>query len=532
MSRLRACLVSLSLLLVGPACQKDPATPEYWSSRLEDTSRTQDRVRVVEALRTSGRLTPAFLPMLHAELGRERRPEVKAALARVLGQLKDATSVQPLAAALDLGNTEGAGNAMNKEVVHALATIGDRSAGPTLLQAMHSRDPYVRVAAIDAMGALRLKEAAGPLEALASDPSTEPYVVKKAIQALGHIAAPSSVPVLLRMMFKERPGISFYVESSFALYQVGTPATEALMAALEGRDAELLKWAGENNIKEAGILAKCAQVLGDLHVRRAAPVLLRRLGYDSPDAASRLFVRMLAAEALGRMRAASAAQAISGLLGETEPDARQRYVKALVRLGGREGIAALTRSAEVGRWAARESSLAGLVLLADSREVPVLARLAQEEPARTAAECRDIPEVRGCKDAGALGRTRQAAIETFRTALEAAAELKTPAAWAQALQHADARVRERAAYELGRLGDATHVALLAARTREKDLDARVAVFQALDWLSDTGGEAEKKARSALPQLEKQLLEEHGMTQFVVVNEDLRRLVAKLKRRSA
>ena len=162
---------------------------------------------------------------------------------------------------------------------------------------------------------------------------------KKAIQALGRIGAPSSVPVLVRMMFKERPGISFYAESSFALYQIGAPATPALLAAFKGEDKALLAWAGNNNVKEAGIFAKTAQVLGDLHVKEAEPLLLQRLAFDSGYEDMKLIVRMFSADALGRMGAASAAKSIAGLLAEPEANARQQYVRALVRIGGSGGAA-------------------------------------------------------------------------------------------------------------------------------------------------------------------------------------------------
>ena len=58
---------------------------------------------------------------------------------------------------------------------------------------------------------------------------------------------------------------------------------------------------------------------------------------------------------------------------------------------------------------------------------------------------------------------------------------------------------------------------------------RVASFQALDWLTDKGPEATARGKAALPTWKKQLETEAGMTQYVRVNEDLKRLVAKLER---
>ena len=74
---------------------------------------------------------------------------------------------------------------------------------------------------------------------LATDESLEPLVNKKAIEALGALADARAVPALMRMLTRERRGISFYAESSFSLFQVGPPAADALLSALEAGAGEL-----------------------------------------------------------------------------------------------------------------------------------------------------------------------------------------------------------------------------------------------------------------------------------------------------
>jgi hypothetical protein len=64
---------------------------------------------------------------------------------------------------------------------------------------------------------------------------------------------------------------------------------------------------------------------------------------------------------------------------------------------------------------------------------------------------------------------------------------------------------------------------------EKDANARQALILGAEWLVEDSKEAATQARSALPTLEKQLTEEKSSTEFTVVNEDLRRLVARLQR---
>jgi HEAT repeat protein len=170
--------------------------------------------------------------MLCAELEREKLPEVKGAIARLLGTLKDPSSVGPLTSAIEFGNSDASGNAMNREIANALGRIGDSQSIPGILRLLTSRDPYTEIEAINALSALQAKSAVEPLIEIIAEPKTEPFIVKKAIQALGEIEDPRAVPVLVLLLFKEKRGVSFYVESSFALFQIGRPASDALLAVL------------------------------------------------------------------------------------------------------------------------------------------------------------------------------------------------------------------------------------------------------------------------------------------------------------
>ena len=90
-------------------------------------------------------------------------------------------------------------------------------------------------------------------------------------------------------------------------------------------------------------------------------------------------------------------------------------------------------------------------------------------------------------------------------------------------------MRERAAYELGRSGNAGSIDELMKRLTDTNLDTRLAIIQGADWLIDDSPEALAQAKKSLPALEKQVADEKGKTEFVKVNEDLRRLLAKLRR---
>ncbi len=526
---LTALCVALSFLMLA-GCKGDPATPEYWSSNLQQSRRVEDRIRMVEAMRSSGKMDERFLPMLHERLGAERKPEVRAALARALGDLRHASSVEPLTAALDPAAGDMSSQLANKAIVATLGVIGDRRAIPALLPLLRARDNYSRIEAMQVLGALRANEAVEPLIALATDETVEPFLNKKAIEALGNIGDARAAPALVRMLTKERKGKSFYVESSFALYQLGAPAADALLPALEGHDEELLKWARSNGVNPASYAMKAATVLGDLREKRAVAALLKQLAYSNQDPQIQALVRMQAADALARLRAQEAVRPLAGLVSETDATVRDAYVRALARLGGRDALPALEKAAGTGDWYARESAVKGIAMLGDARELPLLQKLAEAEPARTAADCKQV-EDEGCDDPAALGRKRADTLSGQAKLLEAAQACAGDAGcWVQRMEKADPRLLERAALEVGRSGATEHAAALAARLGERDTEARMELILAVGWLLEGSQDAVKKVREAsLERLRKQLQDEQGNTRLVSVNEDLRRLVATLDR---
>jgi HEAT repeat protein len=525
------CLTALSLALalcLLPGCKGDPKTPEYWEKKLSGARKTDAKVQVVESLRTSGNLQEGFLPMLHGRLAAEKRPEVRAALARALGDLKHPSSLEPLQTALDPAASDLDAHLANKELAAALGKLGDQKAAPALAGLLRSRDNYTRIEAIQALGALRSPVGVEPLIQLATDENAEPLLNKKAIEALGRIGDARAVPALVKMLTKERRGISFYVESSFALYQLGTPAADALLAALEGKDPALAEWAKQQGVHPASYAMKSAQILGDLRDRRAEAALLRQLAFKNEDPRIQALVRMQAADALGRMRATAAVKPLSALVAEEDPTVRASYARALVLVGGREALPALEKAAAQGDWYAREVAMLGIAMLGDAREQPLFARWAQAEAARTATECSEYGGD-GCEDPAALAKTRADTVARYGKVLEAAQACGTEGGcWAQKLSDPDARLVERAALELGRSGATQHAAALAGRLSEKDVEARLALIQALDWLLDSK-EAVGKVREALPKIQAQLADEKGHSRFVKVNEDLRRLATRLER---
>jgi HEAT repeat protein len=522
---------SFAVLVSLTGCQGDPQSPVYWDKQLNGTRQAKDKVRLLSHLRDSHHLNPSFLPVLHTHLASERSPEVKGSIAHLLAELRDRSSVQPLIEAADLGNTDSAGNAMNKEIAAALGRIGDPQALPALMRMMNSRDQYVRIEAINALGASKAKEAVEPLMSIANDEEGEPYVAKRAIQALGEIGDPRAVPTLVRLMFKQRRGVTFYPESSFALFQIGRPAADALLAVLAGKDQGMVAWARQNRVIEPALYAKSAEVLGDLLEARAENLLLSRLKFSSDYLDLKLFVRLKSAEALGRLRCSGAAKPVAAMLAaEKEAPAQAEYVRALARIASREALPPLLGAAAKGDWEGREQALIAITMLGDERELPSLEKLAKLEGSLSQAECKSNRKPDGCQNPSELAKRHVAAIQSHARRLEVAKACHAdPACWAKQLEQKDPLLRERAAYELGRSRKAEMASPLVKHLTEANLRVRLAVIQALTWLVSDSQEGARAAAGLLERIEQQLSAEKGSTDFAQVNEDLRRLAARLRR---
>jgi HEAT repeat protein len=520
--------VGLSLVLLA-GCSKDPSTPEYWDGRIADAKSKKDRKKAVEDLRASKHMGPAMVPMLVKRLEAEKSADVRAAMVRVLGETKDPSVIDPLIGAMDLAASDSDGRGLNKEVAIALEHFNDPKAIAGLLKLLKVKgDNYTVVAVIEALGTLKAKEAVGPLSELASDDAVETFLTKKAIIALGDIGDPAAVPVLVKAMFKERKGVSFYMESSFALYQFGQPAADALWPIVERKDAELFAWAEKYNVKEVALLAKAAQVEGDLHDMRAEKALVGFLNFKSDFDDIKLIMRMRAADALARMRSKEAAKVISTMLLEDEANARREYVWALARIGSKDPLPKLIESAGKGSWDARDESIRGVAMLGD--DPAAFDKFAAAEEKLFTAECKEDEEYKDCKDVAAGVKKHVEKINDYKLRATAAAECKGDAAcWAKKLDDANEGVRERAAYEVGRSGKAELIGELMKRLTDKNLDTRLAIIQGADWLIHDSKDAMTAAQQSLPALEKQLADEKGKTEFVKVNEDLRRLHVKVKR---
>ena len=406
------------LMLSFAGCKPDPSKPEYWDKKISDSKGKKEKVKAVEELRASQHMGEAVVPVLLKHLASQKHAEVKASIARTLGEHHLASATDGLIAAIDPAPSDSESRTLNKEIATALGEIGDTKAVPALVKLVRVKDNYTVIAALEALGHLEAAAAFDDVYALAQDENADPFVTRKAVIALGEIGDPKAVPGLIQAMIKERKGVSFYMEASFALYQLGKPAADALVAILNKTDKTAVEWAAKAGIKDVAVYAKAMQIIGDLHDLRAEKALIEALNFKSEYDDIRLIIRMRAADALGRMRSKEAVKPLSTMLTEEESVARRDYVAALVRIGGTEALPKLIESAASGIWDARHESIRGIAMLGD--DVAVLEKLEADEPKRFEDECKNDSELPGCSDAQGNAKKHVEAISKYKVRVAAA----------------------------------------------------------------------------------------------------------------
>lgn len=511
--------VAAAALLALAACG-NPKDAEGWAKRAAGRSRLDEKLAALAEVRKAPGDRRAAVPHLVEILkDPDAQPRAKGEAAVALGEIGDPAAVPELVRSIHPDARDRDVVDANRHAADALGALGAREAVPKLQELLsRSADGFTQVAAVDALGRIGDPAAVDTLVAVATGERAEPFTARKALLALGRIGDPRASAAVLRMLFEERPGVSFFPEASFAAVQIGRPMAAPLLAVLEGKDAALAAWARERGVVPGALYAKSAQLLGDVGGEEAVPALVRKLGYQDPDAGIAMFVRVFAAESLGRMRAREAVRPLAELLGkERDPDVRDRYCDALVRIGDPAALAALRAAAQSGGWDLREGPLTALSRLGGEAE-----RAAVEQ-----AKAKDCG--RGCAP------PMEAAFARMAARLDAAKGCADVGCWARKLDDPAAAVRDRAALEVGRAGGAAHApALVEAVVRpvgdDAALAARYHALLALGWIAAR----EKLADGATlaDKLDAMLAQDRGRTLTAGVNEDAFRLATKLRRASA
>jgi HEAT repeat protein len=223
---------------------------------------------------------------------------VRAYAAASLGQIKDATAVEPLIATLKDTNAS-----VRQMSTYALGQIADPRAVDALIIALKDNDCNVRASAAIALGEVGDSRAVSPLIAALQDRDAEARS-DAAVSRFNRIAL-GTIIANAELSNTQSP-------ASVALTRIGAPAISPLVAALRDGNPDLR--------------AGAAVTLGYIKDARAVEPLIEALKGSDADLARR------AAVALGTIGTAAAA-AVNAALKDPDPNLRHRVATALSQAG-------------------------------------------------------------------------------------------------------------------------------------------------------------------------------------------------------
>lgn len=482
------------LLAVGVglgACSKpkDPSSAEYWIDRLDQEETREEALRRLGELKDK-KAVPVVLEYLK-EPGKYR-----GYAAQALGLIGDPSVVPSLLKAVDLEVGAGADeptrykHRANERIVQALGALAAKDGAEVVLKLLSSRDSYVRLAAVRALGEIGSKSAVPALSDIVRKDDNM-FMKKTATEALGEIGDAEAIPVLVEAMFIEK-GASIYPQASLALASIGAAAVPALVETMHGKNAVVQKMAEDKGFIEGAVEAKCAEVLGDLRAKQVEPEFVKRFKETKNPILQRNF-----AIALGQLGGPKAVEALSKAASEPASDLRQFIVDALNELSDRSALPALLGAAKAGDVEARRVAFRAFTRLADGRDLAVAVALAKGKDELAVELAKEMPRLAAAKECG-----------------------DNSDCWLGKLKDKEPKVRDRAAYALGRIGDKKTVDPLVTALQDEDLETRYAIIWALARVGD---------KTIVPRLEKVLKDEGGKAQFMRINEYLKRLVVQLRR---
>ena len=363
-------LGSVAVANVTALKDKDPATGATVAERLaSELPKASDEVQalLIGALADCGEAS-ALPAVVKAAAG--PNPEVRLAAVKALGKIGDATSVETLSKTV----VEGKSDAEKEAAANSLERLRGEGVNAALLACMKATPADARPALIDALVARNATDAASGLLQEAAGPDAQ--VRAAAFKALGRLAGPNDLPVLLKLLV-ELQGDAGRGEAERAVVQVSRKIADESARA----DAALMA------LQATGATsAKCSllRVLGGIAGAEAFDAVRRALKDEAPE------VRDAAVRALADWPDDQALDALLGELRTTDsPTHRVLILRGCVRLlglGTRPATERLTIHEELMKAAQRPEDrklvLAGLADVADP------AALKMVEP------CLEDPEIK------------------------------------------------------------------------------------------------------------------------------------------
>ncbi|RAG85733.1 hypothetical protein DN069_09485 [Streptacidiphilus pinicola] len=224
----------------------------------------EGRIRRARAAETLGQLrhqaaVGALLPLL-----RDADPDLRVVAARALGRMGDASAVPAL-----LGALHGRFAVPPSVVVLALTALGPDSQ-PLVAEGLDASQPLVRAVAVEVLGAVGAT-AWAPRIALALTTDPHPEVQIRAARALGSLGAPQALEPLLDALGPDRPE-SLRAVAAGSLGRLGDPGVAGRLGELLGDPVPRVAATAARSMARLGQGGEweLRRVLGGIHGDRAA----------------------------------------------------------------------------------------------------------------------------------------------------------------------------------------------------------------------------------------------------------------------
>lgn len=490
----------------------------------------ENALKVVQKAKSAAAV-PGLLEMLKVPETGTPYDAHRAEAAKVLARIGDKQAVPALLEAIDLAAGSSSDprdkntNGTNEAIAEALGELGDPSACGRLVDLMHkSRHDYTVLKAIRALGQIGCKDAVEDVSKVALTHENK-FMRKNAVEALGDIGDIKGADALIQMMFVEYQGVSFYREASFALFKIGPQVADKLLATMDGKNEDVKQYFQQKGgLMNTATKAKCGFVLGDLRDDRAVDPLIEAFKSASQPDNQDPVLLIYSAAPLGLLKAKKAVPVLAAQMLDLDGSKREPIMRSLNQIGDRSIVNDMITKGMTQSYFVDACVKQGLAskedCAADLGSLTTAVKPAADH-ASNLGGAEHYEAYKAAAEAMPVQVVKDYLVERLKR-LEAARECKLDAAcWVTKAQDADPIVREKAAWELGRLSaPETTVPALKKLIGDDDLFVRsAAIFSAWTQLG----------KDAVPEIKKRLEDEAGSSKFVRVNEDLRRLLVHLER---
>lgn len=496
-------------LLVLPGCEKKCKKGEdaaCWAEALKDKQQVTKAVSELKALNDKS-AAPALLDTFKASAD---NPKVREKIAEIFKKWKYDKAGKALIEALDYtvgpnkdGKKAKSTNRANQKIASALGAMNDQEAIAPLIRLMKvTKNPYVKRAAIRSLGELGAKEAVAELLDILNDKDVHKTIRANAVFALGEIGDPKVVPNLVKALYQEKA--FFFAHANLALVKIGEPAVELLIQTMNGKNKEVNRiLEGNVEVLKGALEANAAQVLGDIGSEKAVEPLSAMVEKVSKwDSDNKLIVMTRLISALGDIGYKGAVKPISKYLDTKFWDVATVVCNSLIFIGDRSVVPELFKYASEGDRHPRV-------------RVPMI------EAIGNLGTDKDLDQLKALKEKF-KDRTLTPIIEKSIKRLEAYASCRQNVdCWIGKLKDKDPAVREKAAYELGQIGDPKALDALISIVGDQNELVRWGVIFAFSKFNS------KKPVAAIKDLVEK--KEKGNPRFKAVDNKYTRLAARLKR---